>query len=140
MKIVLLLKRTDLAIQLAAFCIPPLIAFASGDYFGVFYAYFFVGGSQVVSFVMHAAPGRQPWTGAGRKKYGRLLGLTLAIGLGSVGLFWMWNALGPLVLCLCVAALILTPCMAVWYFLICARETGRVEQLSKREMLIVRSV
>ena len=140
MKTILWLKRFDLLMQFGALSIPIALALGTGEYFALFYTYFFVGGAQVVSFIAHVLGGRQQWSGPGRTQYGRLLTLTLALAIVVPGLSYLWPELGPIALCLGFLYLLATPIMAVWYFIICFQEEGSVARAADREMLIVRSV
>ena len=140
MKAILWLKRFDLLAQLLALCIPALLGIASGEYFTLFYAYFFVGGAQVLSFIVHAAGGLQQWNASGRGQYGRLLAWTIAVSIIVVPLAYLWAGDGPVSLCVGILYLFATPIMAVWYFSICRLEVGRVARAAGRGMLIIRSV
>lgn len=143
MKTLLFFKRFDLALQICALIVPALLAWRGGQYFSLFYMYFFVGGAQVVSFIVHAIAGRQTWTSIDRRSYGKMLAVLIGGGVVMVLCYYFLQGLVVLmylVLLSCFLYFIATPIVAVWYFKLCLRETTRVARAGAREMLIVRSV
>jgi phosphatidylglycerophosphate synthase len=137
-KTLLLLKRLDLAVQLTALFVPGLFAFIAGQYFSVFYLYFFVGGAQVLSFLLHFATGEKQWTAPGRARYGKLLASLVGIAVFVVLLGLAWNDSIGIILIVGLIYLIITPVVAVWYFTLCFGETQRVLQNVRRQILILK--
>lgn len=140
MKTLLLFKRFDLVLQFCTLIGSSLLALSTGQYLAVLYVYFAVGGAQVASFLIHAIAGRQAWILIERTRYGKLL-VILAV-VAAVALLGSSVNDNLIIAGLVVGAayLIVTPVMAVLYFLTCLRETGRVGRAVRRERLIVRSV
>ena len=138
MKTLLALKRFDLAVQLSTLLIVVMLSAYRGHPFFLYYAYYLLGGAQVLSFVIHLAAKQSPWLASVRSSYGRTLAWLFGIAVVAV-LIGMVSE-GALGLLLVVGGfyLIVTPFIAAWYFVMCAGETKRVYQALQRDMLIIK--
>jgi hypothetical protein len=122
-----LIKTFDLAVQIVIFLLGIWCIFFPLDSFSifgaegwVFYAYFILGGWQVLSYFIHMLKDKNIFLRASRKAYGQTLFWILIVGIFC----WLALLLGGsgVTICYMFAMLIIGPIMAIWYMTICYRE------------------
>jgi hypothetical protein len=84
----------------------------------VFYGYFFVGGWQVLSFLLHHFFVGTYFAARGRRYYGKTLLVVFLLGIISLPI---WMIFG-------FALLIFSPFMAAWYASVCFTEIKLLEE------------
>jgi hypothetical protein len=124
-----LLKLTDLVMQLLITTAALLCLIFINDGCGIFYFYFALGGWQVASFVTHLFITESWKSSIDRSNYGKTLFWTALIGLLNYLLLLVQV---PLILFYLLALLVISPVMAIWYFLIGFHEW---ENLKNRELI-----
>ena len=110
-------KKIDLWIQ--PFLIPLPFLFGLID--PAIYCYFFVGGWQVLSVIIHLLFINKRFLHHERREYIIKLLWLLVIG-GVCAIF------GPALLFFLMGLLLMSPVFAIWYFWICQREIKMIEE------------
>ena len=116
-----LFKYTDLLLQLIASVISALLLAILGKGEYLFHLYFFTGGLQVTSFLIHLFI-RENWVDRrSRKSYGKTVLLLAGAGLVVYLLFRMDTG-AELFFGYAILMLFFSPVLAIWYFTICYSE------------------
>jgi len=128
MNIGLIAKRMDLYAQLLALILPFIIGCYYQETLYFFYAYFSVGGAQVLSAIANRCLLHRELRHETRGAYEWLLGIILV----SAACCWWFRleepALGGLFI-----LLILSPIMAIWYWFLCLSEEKKLHVLAHRK-------
>jgi len=141
MRLSLLLKRADIALQVLSLVVTYAAVVLSGALASAFWIYVCVGAVQVSSFLLHLLFQGSRWIHAARRAYGTALGWTLMLCTAVGVCCWIAPPLFWLLTYVVLWALLLgTPALAAWYFAISLREERAIRQLIQREALLVRSV
>jgi hypothetical protein len=91
--------------------------------------YYVVGSWQLISFVFHASSEKNLFFRKERMAYGKTILWLIGIGIIS----WILILVPvPLILFYLFGLLIISPCLAIWYFTICFREV----QLMNKKALV----
>lgn len=105
-------KVIDCITQAVALLAPIVWAIYQQETFGLFYAYFTVGGIQIISTVVNTASLPQAYHNEKRKAYNKLL----AIVLITTGISAVLLAVSlPIIMIVLFIMLFLGPVMAIWY-------------------------
>lgn len=105
-------KVIDCITQAVALLIPIVWAIYQQETFGLFYAYFTVGGVQIISTVVNAASLPQAYHNEKRKAYNKLLVIVLiTTGISAV----LLAVSLPIIMIVLFIMLFLGPVMAIWY-------------------------
>lgn len=105
-------KVIDCITQAVALLVPTVWAIYHQEAFGLFYAYFTVGGIQIISTVVNAANLPQAYHNEKRKAYNKLLVIVLiTTGISAV----LLAVSLPIIMMVLFIMLFLGPVMAIWY-------------------------
>src|SRR5215217_5170712 len=102
-----LFKVADLYIQAIAFIGPCIYSIFTDQFGALILVYLFVGGSQVLSFIIHSILRGPHFFHKERRDYGLFLLSTIIIGILAIPFFLYFFLL---------VLLFFSPAMAVWYF------------------------
>lgn len=117
------IKISDLLIQVALLIAGLINTFWGDENFIT--AYFLVGGWQFLSFIYHWLISYNWIYAEQRKYYGKILLCLAVCGLISLVLIW---AEMPIILFYLFVLLIVSPFMAIWYFVISLKELNRMKK------------
>lgn len=105
-------KVIDCITQAVALLVPTVWAIYHQEAFSLFYAYFTVGGIQIISTVVNAANLPQAYHNEKRKAYNKLLVIVLiTTGISAV----LLAVSLPIIMMVLFIMLFLGPVMAIWY-------------------------
>jgi hypothetical protein len=124
-----LLKITDLSLQLFITTAGLLYLFMEADGCGILYLYYLLGGWQVASFFAHLFISQSWKSRSHRNLYGKTLLWIAFIGLINYLLLLIEV---PLVLFYLAGILVISPALAIWYFMIGIQEW---KSLKNRELI-----
>ena len=117
------IKISDISFQVLLLIAGLINTFWGDENF--FMTYFLVGGWQFLSFFYHALLSYNWIYEEQRKYYGKMLLWIVICGLVSYALVWL-NM--PVILFYLFILLIVTPFMAIWYFIIGLKELNRMKK------------
>lgn len=123
------LKQFDLAIQVLILLVCLVRAILVHELAEMFWAYFFLGGWQLLSFGIHHFMHYGWKNQLARKEFGKLLRLILVVFV--ILLIFYYLSL-PLLLFFLLGMLFAGPAMAIWYFLI---GVGELRNMYYRDLI-----
>lgn len=124
-------KVIDLAGQLMCLAIPLVFSIVTMSAEYIFFAYFSVGGWQLLSCLYNLSKKSKACIDTGRSMYNTLLKITsLVVGSGFL-LFWIAPDTVGLLMIILVALLFLSPFMAIQYAVITYNEYNNIVKLIK---------
>jgi len=137
MKELLIVKRIDLGLQVLAFIIPFVWAVAAHELFIILFAYFSVGGVQVLSCVLNKLGWNPNLKHNGRGRYEKLLLIVLVVeGMAfALARFTEHASLAIIAKAILCALPFFSPLMAIWYMAMTREELVLVRRLSQRRVI-----
>lgn len=136
MKTTLLLKQSDIALQILCLLTPILYTIITSDSGFLFAIYFAVGAAQIISCFANKLYLEDTLRSNSRKTYEIVLLITMVIGLIVGGGLLISPAFGGGVYIYLIALLFISPFLAIWYGFISFAETNYVKKLANRKMYV----
>lgn len=126
-------KVIDLTGQIFCLAIPLVFSIVTTSFEYIIFAYFSVGGWQLLSCLYNLSKKSTPYIDTGRSIYNSLLKITSIVVGSSLLLFWIVPDTAGLLMVILVALLFLSPFMAIQYAVITYNEYNNVAKLLKTE-------